>query len=241
MIIDSEFMNAYSITGYSVDKRFESKKNQVYLIRTLIAGNREKYFVLKKYNNPSRMQTEIEFLRRLKGKVSVPGLYYCGSDYIITEYLDGEILLDTLYGQCGEEHLPLADPGSLRQLIHELSRWLKGFYAAAKSSSGLQIILGDVNFRNFIFNGRIYGIDFEDCCEGYMEKDAGKICAFSLTYIPAFTDRKIIVARELLKTLIKELGLNREFVIEEARKELQSIGQRRKLNIPAEILNKVCE
>lgn len=235
--ISSEFLEAHSIRKYFIDKRYESKKNNVYLIKAYTYGSQEVHYVLKYYPVIHNMHKELEFLELLMDKVAVPEVLFHGNRYLILEHLDGILLLDALFSHEGDSPLTCFIKTDI--LLNEFVRWLRGFYSTAKTSSGCQIILGDVNFRNFIFNEKIFGIDFEDCRAGYIEEDAGRICAFSLSYLPAFTEGKIEVTRKLLSMLIEALELDRGLAIKEIEKELYSISKRRKLSIPPGIIDRV--
>lgn len=213
----------------SVEKKFTSRKNNVFLVRTNKPSEKGKYLVYKKYSCQGRMLREIEMLRLLKEKgVPVPQIYGTGGDYILLEYLDGPVFLDHfcwLESISGSESSFLREPAY--QSIYSLCRWFKNFYIASREIAGRQLIMGDVNFRNFIVREKIYGIDLEECREGKIEEEVGSLCAYALTYTPSFTVWKMAMVGELLRVLTDELDLNKELVKKEIKKELLVLAGRR--------------
>lgn len=211
-----------------VEKNFYSKKNNVYLVRTQTGR-----YVIKKYSAHNSSAREEYMLKTLKGRgVSIPELIYSCEDYIILEYIDGSTLLDE-FSSAEKNHTNI-DGLAFRFIV-----WLKSFYHGVKDANGFQTIIGDVNFRNFITNDKFYGIDFEDCRRGDIEEDAGRICAYFICYIPAFTDWKIQMAGNLFKMLTCELSLDPDYVKCKFYEELSSIEKRRNLYIPEGIAGKV--
>ncbi|MDN5365780.1 MAG: hypothetical protein PWP44_983 [Thermacetogenium sp.] len=220
--IDNDFL------CFSVEKKFISRKNSVFLVKAGGPGATERYLVCKKYSRPERMAGEAEMLRLLKEKgVSVPQIYGTGKDYILTEYLEGTLLLDRycLLESSGSDGGSPGEPAS--RLLRDLCRWFKGFYQASREIAGRQLIMGDVNFRNFIVREKIYGIDLEECREGEIEEDVGSLCAYALTYTPSFTLWKMALVREMLWLFAAELGLDQEFLKREVKKELLVLAGRR--------------
>jgi aminoglycoside phosphotransferase len=113
-----------NLLGYCVEKKFTSRKNEVFLVKR--AGEESKgYLVYKKYSRPDRMDTEMEMLRYLSSKdVPVPQICGSGDDYILLEYLDGTLLLDrfcSLEEVHGSETTSLAD--STRRFVFHLCCW----------------------------------------------------------------------------------------------------------------------
>ncbi len=49
MQLEKEFIDRWNITEYQIEKQFNSKKNNVYLVRADIEGACKKRFVLKQY------------------------------------------------------------------------------------------------------------------------------------------------------------------------------------------------
>jgi len=70
-------------------------------------------------------------------------------------------------------------------------------------------------------------------------KDMGRLLAFIVTYEPAFTNFKIDFAREIYYALEMRLPLNRCRVIAETSKEFDAIRERRNMEIPEDIVEKI--
>ncbi|MCL0069135.1 hypothetical protein M1N85_00220 [Dehalococcoidia bacterium] len=231
MQIDPEFIKRYDIETYILEERLNSKKNLVHKVRCMQSGGDEKIVIVKAYKDPTgSMQKELGMLLGLARKgLAVPEVYHVGENAIIMEYLAGSNLLDIIYlreelAKSGKGYDSQAD----WQLIGDVFYWLRGFYKLAKEVTGREIIFGDVNLRNFIMvNGKVYGLDFEDYCEGQPEKDAGRFCAFVLTYNPAFTDWKMGFIQKTYKVLVKSFGYNGLLVEQEMGEELGAIKKRR--------------
>ncbi len=214
---------------FSVEKKFISRKNNVYLVKTNKPGNKNKYLVCKEYSRPDRMPEERKMLSLLKEKgAPVPEIYGGGDHYILLEYLEGPLFADFFFWQesvSGSESNFLTGPAY--QSIYSLCCWFKDFYAASRAIAGKQLIMGDVNFRNFIIRERIYGIDFEECREGKIEEDLGSLCAFGLTYWPPFTPWKMAMIGELFQIFSSEFCLDKELVKQELQRELLFLSSRR--------------
>ena len=226
MQADPDSICPANLLGYCVEKKFTSRKNEVFLVKR--AGEELKgYLVYKKYSRPDRMYTEMEMLRYLSSKdVPVPQICGSGDDYIVEEYLDGTLLLDRfcwLEDIHGSETTTLAD--STRRLISHLCCWFKAFHDALPEMNGRRLIMGDVNFRNFIVvNEKVYGIDLEECREGSIEEEVGSLCAFALTYTPSFTLWKMVTVGEVLRVFTAGFNLDQELVIKEINRQLLFLG-----------------
>lgn len=218
----SEQNNLFS--HYQLRKKFTSKKNKVYLIRTVTTESESKDYVRKEMG--SKLTKEAAFLLKLRERgVCVPELYQSGPDYLILEYLPGPTLLE-IYCRLESEQ---ADLSEVNPLFQGLSNWLLDFYR----SYDYKFILGDINFRNFIVleKNKIFGLDFEDCRKGAVEEDIGKLCAFGLTYRPVFTNWKLRVITLLFQDLTEKLSLDRELTRLKLKEELAEIGKRRRLSL----------
>lgn len=208
--------------NYVVEKKFTSKKNNVYLLNSAQSDEKDEYLVYKKYSCPNRMQKEVEMLSMLKDNgLPVPQILVIGEDYIGLEYLEGALLLDCY---CDLESADGSSSKSLHEsaylFIYALCSWFKNFYKVVRDITGKQIIMGDVNFRNFIVKDVIYGIDFEECWEGSIEEEIGSLCAFALTYDPSFTIWKTTMVNELQRIFSEELNLDKELVKKEITNQL---------------------
>ena len=217
------------IKEYKIQEKFYSKKNDVYKIRCTFNDNTEKTCVLKIYKNNS-MDKETYMLSMLKEKkVNVPEIFHIGKKEIIMEYIEGKNLLDVI------TELELSSDEYIDKktddIIYGLCNWLDSFYKSSYRIFGRSIIFVDVNLRNFILSDKMYGVDFEDCKEGHKETDAGRICAFILTYTPMFTDWKKEFVRKSIHVMTEEFGYNKDLVFQEMNIELEEISKRRGIDI----------
>jgi len=234
MFLNKEFLKKCEIV---LQKKFESKKNNVYVVKSVKGDNVDGYFVLKQYTSTPSFEKESGLLISLKKhSVSVPELVYKRKNIVIMEYLPGKTLFEVL-DDLEKRNGSLYD---IKETANSLCRWLKSFYCAAERICGGRIILKDVNLRNFlVVKNNIYGVDFEDCGEGHIEEDAGKFCAYMLTYLPPFTPWKITAAREFFNRFVSKLGLDEETVEEEIRRELEAIEARRGLTLPRDVIERI--
>ncbi|NLJ58323.1 MAG: hypothetical protein GX339_05715 [Tissierellia bacterium] len=194
-----------------------SKRNQVY--RVLRGGNT---YILKKFNNIDSYKREEELLNLLKNAgVKVPSIIYKEENCLHIEDLGSFTLLDWYEDQ--EKSNTLTE-----SMVYKLCYWLKDFYKAVYDYYNEELILQDVNFRNFlIFEDDIYGIDFEQVARGTFCQDIGRFSAYALTYDPVMTQWKINFRNKFINIMSKELNLDREKIISEEKKELLAIEKRR--------------
>lgn len=240
MQLEKEFIDRWNITGYQIEKQFNSKKNKVYLVRADIEGAGQKRFVLKQYKGRRRSASrEADILVELyKRGVSVPELYYRGAKSIVIEYVNGPTLIDVMTDAeyiAGQKF----DYINAKGMASHIARWLDDFYKAMEQITGRSIILWDINLRNFLVGYKLYGIDFEECREGAYEEDLGRLLAFIVTYAPAFTPYKIEFAREVYNALGRRLDLDRDRVMAETAKEFDAIRDRRGMEIPEDIVRRI--
>lgn len=214
---------------YIVEKRFYSKKNQVYKARLLSSEGKEKSIVIKKYTGPiENRRKEIQLLHHLRQQgLTVPKIYFVKEDYIVMEYIEGRTLLEEIEKR-EEEQVVGKDSfykSNNEQLVDSLITWLKDFYYHTDN----QLILKDINLRNFLINkqGKIYGIDFEDYGIGNIVEDGGKLCAYILTYNPPFTLWKLNFAKDFFYTFIEKFSINKEILLKQVDKEIHHINVNR--------------
>ena len=75
----NESIPTIDLPGYTLVKKFTSRKNSVFLVENTVDDDKPKYLVYKKYAYSERMQAETEMLRLLKVKgVAVPEIYWTG-------------------------------------------------------------------------------------------------------------------------------------------------------------------
>ena len=192
--------------------KLTSKRNRVLRI-----DEGDKSYISKKFFQSADFINEEYFLKILKnGGANVPLILGEGQNLLLLEDLGDETLLKCY------ENLEKKNSTEYKDIILKLSEWLKTFYRLTLTSFGKQIIINDVNFRNFIlYNNGIYGIDFEQASLGKIETDAGKLSAFALTYEPSMTEWKIKFRNELINTLSEELNIQKQLIVCEERKEIK--------------------
>jgi hypothetical protein len=230
MYIDQEFLSKWNIKSYQFKDRFYSKKNQVSLIRFVDIMGRNWEWVVKKYNiSQDSLNREVEILNTLyKEGLSVPRLIYRGDDYLIMEYVSGKTLLEFIEEKEMETQNNTIQFEVLKA-IENLAHWLKKYYKILDKAYGKNLIVGDVNFRNFIVGDKIYGVDFENYRRGRVEEDIGKLCAFALTYNPPFTTWKCILVDSLKEIMSEILEVSIDAITIEMVKELDEIIKRRNM------------
>ena len=194
-----------------------SKRNIV--IRIIKEGNT---YIGKKFINSENYLREKEALYMLKNAGdNVPSIIKADDNILYLEDLGENTLLDWYEESERQNTLDIT-------VIYELCNWLKAFYNASFDYYNEQIILYDVNFKNFIIReNKIYGIDFEQSRKGSLSEDAGKLSAYALTYNPAMTEWKISFRNIFIEILSKKLNLTKETIITEEIKELSAIEKRR--------------
>ena len=105
--------------------------------------------------------------------------------------------------------------------------WLASFYKTTDSTN-TKAIRGDINGRNFIFDGKdIWGLDFEDECFGDPRDDIGLLLAFITTYNPANTPLKKLFAKEVASFSNKMLNLTAEDIEGYHQKGIRVLMERR--------------
>lgn len=234
--IDGGFREKYSVDDWSIEKKFKSKRNDVYLITasTIPGGDRlfknifcsikeqnRIMFILKQFDREELLLKEVKYLQDFSVKdIYVPALYYYKDKQLYLEYIAGKTMLQKI--EIAEEKN--IEPSKLTKLLAQFVSWLDSFYL----KTGLTI--GDVNLRNFLVShttGKVYGIDFEDVKEGAIEQDIGKICAFILTYRPEFTPWKKELIKLFLKIIKERVDVDIDLIKNEFIAELKSISIRR--------------
>lgn len=181
---------------YEILNRFESKRNQVYLIK-LCGSSDGRLAVMKKYKRDEQSLLEIEYenMQRLRKQgILIPEILYKNSDSIIMEYIQGELAAS------------LTERLDTGEWIDRLALWMTKLHSIKKGKESF--LKKDVNLRNFIYSsGQIYGLDFENTDYGDMRSDLGNLCFFILTNTPSFIREKHIMIRRLLHSYEKYSGI----------------------------------
>jgi len=182
---------------------FTSKKNSVKLT--------DKQTVLKTFTKVDSYYKELSVYKALSGKLNVPKILNDPEGIIEMELVDGQTLLDVL------EVSERADTMPVDEFLN-LFAWIDSFHKI----TGLT--LKDVNLRNFLIkDGCIYGIDFEEACEGEFIDDFARVIAFIGMYDPPDTEFKKKLTDYLTKKLI-ELYFEEDELTERIKTEKEAVA-----------------
>jgi len=191
----------------------KSKRNKVILRGETV----EKYF-----ENTDNIRIETAVLQKLlTAGVSVPDVLFIDEYTLKLSFIRGETLPDLL-----DRYERSSDFSELQGIADGIIMWLGSFYTAMSDEG---IIRGDMNGRNFIWDGRrIWGLDFEECKHGERERDIGQLLAYILRYDPPETKTKSFFAEKLLDAAIVNLDIDIEKVYRYRDEELTAMMQRRR-------------
>lgn len=196
-----------------------SKRNKVYRI----IENMDSY-IIKIFADDQSMKNELRMLDILKKDgCLVPKVIKISDNSVHLEDLGDVTLLDWFEM---EEKMNSID---YLEMINKLADWLQNFYAASFREFGINYVLRDVNFRNFILkNGNIYGIDFEQSAEGDIVEDLGKLAAFALMYSPEKTPWKLRFVDALTEIFSVRFSIKPEDILTEMNYEINRMEIRRR-------------
>jgi tRNA A-37 threonylcarbamoyl transferase component Bud32 len=233
MELNNQVKQDLGIVSYNKLKQFKSKKNRVWHIQAVRTDGRLQSLIVKEYQDRTGLEWEAKLLIKLKKEqIHVPTLLGRQKNALVMEYIHGKVLLDHFQLQERKSrHQALLSP-RISTLMDELVQWLSAFYRAGRQIAGETLLIKDIHLRNFILTHQIYGIDFEDCQKGCLEEDAGKLCAYVLTYDPMDTPWKRQVVQILCDKLVKTLDLNKEGVQQSLDCELREMEIRRRVVMP---------
>ena len=193
-------------------RKFTSKRNDVFL-----AEDENGRFVIKRHAGAEDAETEKAVYNRLQGsEVRTPRLLSSDKCELKLSYVEGVTFTELLERQ---ERAGSPDFEPWEKLVN----WLCCFYG----STGL--IMGDCNLRNFILDaqGRVCGIDFEQCREGSLASMAGAVCAFVELYDPQETPLKISVSHFLQEKFSEIAGISARELAEQTTCRKAEISSRR--------------
>lgn len=195
-----------------------SKRNKVYRLI-----DDEGNSILKIFSNKEDMEKELTLLQLLHTNgCKVPEVLKITSDSLYLEDLGDMTLLNWL------EKSERVSSEDILHVIAKLADWLAAFYDTISSRLGLNYIMNDVNFRNFLIkDDEIFGIDFEQSKEGDMVEDFGKLAAYALAYDPQMTDWKKKFVKLLIDQLSLKFNISTVSIESEMEKELVRINLRR--------------
>jgi len=201
----------------SMEKVF-SRRNEVYLLQGLNAGDKRVKYVLK-LNRRASVAPEVSILKQLSAAgLRVPSVVWSDEHTILMEYSAGILLADMMYR---EELIRQND------WVEALTAWLYQLHTVRpQGEQGL--CFPDLNLRNFIFTGSdIVGLDFEATVWDRPERDLGGLSAFIINSDPMFTAAKYDAIRRLVNSYARRRPIDLEKVREYFILEMRSAAQRR--------------
>lgn len=202
--------------------KLDSKINEVY--RVIKDDNS---YISKTFKSQENLKREVEILRLLKkDKCNVPDIIKVREDILLLEDLGDTTLLDWY------EMMEKKDSKDYSHMIYKLADWFNCFYSSTSNYYGVEFILWDINFRNFIIKeDEIYGVDFEKCMPGNISTDLGRLSAFALTYDPIMTDWKREFSKKLINAMVERLKIEKRLILQEQKREFGQIEKRRDIKI----------
>ncbi len=184
-----------------VQREFKSKKHTVGLV--LFKG---KIQVFKRYLPEyfSNMMQEYMILSESSSSVTKPTVLKKDDVHhlLILSYIPGENLCDMMND-------PSITFEEKQRLVKLLAQWFVCFHSYFKNHHGC-VIRGDSNLRNFLFNDKIWGVDFEESRSGKPEEDISQLCVSLLTTDPVFTNEKFDLAQLFIREYEQESSRNLE-------------------------------
>lgn len=174
-----------------VQIRLKSKKNTVAYVTMNEKPRVLKWFVpgLKK-----QMKAEYEVLKEGSPKLNIPTIHEMDEEnnVLIMGYITGENLCDVI----NDEKTSTSEK---QKLIVLLAKWFADFHDHFKTEGQFRI-RGDPTLRNFIFNDKIWGVDFEESRMGLPSEDIAGACASILSTDPMFTKEKFELCKLFLES-----------------------------------------
>ena len=156
-------------------KRFESKKNSVFLVS--VEGIMQ---VVKVHESEEKAYFESEVLKRLYLYANVPKVIKVESNRIYMEYIEGKLAVD-YFLECDTEE------------VKELARQMLSFYRVYSDQFD-NFRLSDTNFRNFIVVEMDEEIELYSVIlrkgKRHTDKNAAELCAFSFCMMLMLIRRK---------------------------------------------------
>jgi tRNA A-37 threonylcarbamoyl transferase component Bud32 len=213
---------------FLIKKRFESKKNRVYLVSE--ETQKDRYYVLKIYTDEfhDNLQVELSALERMaKLKIPAPEIIYSNKDAILLEYLPGKTIMELINDIIIEPDLILRndDLEFLANVFKELGNWFAELHARTLNRSQIALLKGDCTLKNFIYNPNIPGsiifaVDFEESVSGPPLLDFGALSAAVLTIKPTFSQQNFAFLKIFINSYNQRIN---KLVKENATIEINSL------------------
>jgi thiamine kinase-like enzyme len=178
-----------------IQKTFISMKNTVAYVTI---NNKPR--VLKWYipGLKSHLEKEYDLLKRSQKHLQVPTVLKKDkiNNVLILNFIIGENVCDIL----NDENTNTSEK---ERLVTLLADWYINFHNHFKKEKEF-IIHGDANLRNFIFNDKIWGVDFEESRVGKPVEDIAEMCSSILTTDPMFTKEKFDISKVFIDSYLKK-------------------------------------
>ncbi len=178
-----------------VQNKLKSKKNTVAYVTINGKPRILKWFIpgLKK-----NLQIEYEVLKNCEKQLQVPFVFEIDkkNNVLILNYIVGDNLCDLL----NDKNINFSEK---ERLLNLLADWYVNFHNHFKKENEFKIH-GDATLRNFIFNDRIWGVDFEESRNGKPIEDVAEICSSILTTDPMFTQQKFQLCAIFIDSYLKK-------------------------------------
>ncbi len=242
MGMDELIRRVGGVSCWQTIRAFESKRNDVRLVRAYTSPGAAELYVVKIYRNARAGEREAALLRALYEEgVAVPRLVADGDTGLVLHYVPGPTMLDEM--ERLEREGRRSDGGEASGLGLKLCEWLATFYRAMRRQCGHSCLFGDMHLRNFVLHqpsNVLYGVDLECCDEGMAEQDVGMACACAACYDPPFTPWRISFARCLLATACRTLSCSPETALHAVRRALMTLERRRGVRYPPGAVDQLC-
>jgi tRNA A-37 threonylcarbamoyl transferase component Bud32 len=177
---------------FSIIRKFESRKNNVYLIQ----DNDDQVptrFVFKEFSNEFKKNLKIErdiLIKLNELKIPTPKILNYTEEYLLLEYIEGQTIIDIVNNNLSNgQILYITD---LSKLFEMLGAWFANLHSKTFNKEYSVILKGDCVLKNFIYNPKsistnLIGLDFEESHYGSGSVDLGAVCSTVLTLKPRFS------------------------------------------------------
>ncbi len=199
---------------YYIQQKFESKKNNVYLVTE--GRNKNRVFVLKIFSEKFKGNYHLELRSYQKLNelgIPVPKMIESTDGLLLLEFIQGSTLMDKINEIIidGTKILTEADLKELKIAFQALGNWFGKLHAKTLNKAQNSLLKGDCVLKNFIFNptsknDKIFGLDFEESIFGPPLLDLGSLAAMVLTIKPIFTEQNFILFNEFIQSYNQTIG-----------------------------------
>ncbi len=186
--------------------------------------NSDAYSIVKIFKDQSSWQAEQRYLNYLRQQdLSVPEITCIEPLILHMKVIQGKTACELI------EDYEAADQNMPEQNLQALVSLMREIYQTPLFRDN-HLILGDVNWRNFLLSDqdhKVYRIDLESVRTGDITDEAGSLIAFLLTYKPELTKIKCQAASLLSSLLCQQLDINKDRLSAAVSNQLRIIDQRR--------------